>query len=319
MTDKEKYEILNKQLLKQYDYINKLPKKLYKYREFNSYNYDSLFNDYIFLCKASNLDDETECDTIFNPKHYFNLEYGTIESGIIDIIFDVLKDSMKEDDFYKLKQVFDNTLEKNRKLEIDTIFDFLMNFQNLVPEYHFVRFINMFEDIPNKMQSEEYKEIMEKFLRMGIESKEEVGICSLTDNPNNEDMWIKYACNNTGYCIEYDITDYEYINLLAPVIYTDNREKDLIEQTSKSLINYLIYCITQGNIKKDISQYYRMFLTKNKEHRWQSEWRVIGKGNDKLKSPKVTKIILGKRVSMENEIGLREYCKKNNISIVRML
>lgn len=319
MTDKEKYEILNKQLLKQYDYINKLPKKLYKYREFNEYNYDSLINNYIFLSRASNLDDETECDAIFEPHKYFNLIDGALEQEVINIILLALKDVMNENDYNIIKSVFDNYLIRKGKLSNSTMLDFFMEFQNLVPNVDFVPFINMFAEIPKKMQSEEYKEIIETYLKMGIEAKEKVGICSLADDPNNMDMWKEYASNSTGYCVEYDITDYEYIHLLAPVIYTDNREKDLIEQTLKSLVNHLIYCISQGNTKKDISQYYRMFLTKNEENHWQSEWRFIGNGDEKLKAPKITKIILGKDVSIENETKLIEYCKQNNIPITKVI
>lgn len=319
MTDKDKYEILNKQLLKQYDYIDKLPKKLYKYREFNEYNYDSLINNYIYLSKASKLDDETECDTIFDPHKYFDLIEGALVKEVINIILLALKDAMNEDDYLIVKSVFDNYLIKRGKLSNSAMLDFFMEFQNLVPNVYFDPFINMFTEIPEKMQSEEYKEKIETFLKMGIEAKEEVGICSLADDPNNTDMWIKYASNSTGYCVEYDITDYEYIHLLAPVIYTDNREKDLIEQTLKSLVNHLIYCISQGNIKKDISHYYRMFLTKNEVNHWQSEWRFIGNGNEKLKAPKITKIILGKDVSIENETKLIEYCKQNNITITKVI
>ena len=319
MTDREKYEILNKQLLKQYDYIDKLPKKLYKYRPFDKYTYDIFDNDYIFLCKASNLDDKTECDTIFDPNEYFYLIEGALEKEVINIILLALKDAMNEEDYLIVKSVFDNYLIKRGKLSNSAMLDFFMGFQNLVPNVDFVPFINMFAEIPKKMQSEENKKIIETFLKMGIEAKEEVGICSLAEDPNNERMWKEYASNSTGYCVEYEITDYEYIYLLAPVIYTDNREKDLIEQTLKSLVNHLIYCISQGSIKKDISQYYRMFLTKNEEHHWQSEWRFIGNADEKLKSPKITKIILGKDVSIENESKLREYCMQNNIPITKVI
>lgn len=317
MTNNEKYEILNKQLLKQYDYIDKLPKKLYKYREFNEYNCDSLINNYIYLSKASKLDDKTECDTIFNPNKYFDLIEGALEKEVINIILLALKDAMNEDDYIIVKSVFDNYLIRKGKLSNSTMLDFLMEFQNLVPNVDFVPLINIFAEIPEKMQSEEYKDKIETFLKMGIEAKEEVGICSLAEDPNNERMWKEYASNSTGYCVEYDITDYEYIHLLAPVIYTDNREKDLVEQTLKSLVNHLIYCISQGSIKKDISQYYRMFLTKNEENHWQSEWRFIGNGDEKLKAPKITKIILGKDVSIQNESKLRDFCNKNNIMFVK--
>ena len=144
MTDKEKYEILNKQLLKQYDYIDKLPGKIYKYREFNEYNYDSLINNYIYLSKASKLNDETECDTIFDPNKYFDLIEGALEKEVINIILFALKDAMNEDDYIKVKSVFDNYLIKRGKLSNSAMLDFFMEFQNIVPNEDFVPFINMF-------------------------------------------------------------------------------------------------------------------------------------------------------------------------------
>ena len=59
--------------------------------------------------------------------------------------------------------------------------------------------------------------------------------------------------------------------------------------------------------------------TKNEENQWQSEWRFIGNGDEKLKAPKITKIILGTDVSIENETKLREYCKQNNIPITKVI
>ena len=39
-----------------------------------------------FLSKASKLDDETECDTIFDPNKYFDLIEGALEKEVINII-----------------------------------------------------------------------------------------------------------------------------------------------------------------------------------------------------------------------------------------
>lgn len=44
---------------------------------------------------------------------------------------------------------------------------------------------------------------------MALNAKTDMGLCSLSESPNIEKMWGNYYANDeTGYCIEYDVSNY---------------------------------------------------------------------------------------------------------------
>ncbi|MDY4787838.1 MAG: DUF2971 domain-containing protein [Bacilli bacterium] len=43
-------------------------------------------------------------------------------------------------------------------------------------------------------------------------------------------MWQNYASDSSGYCVVYEVEDYQYNSLLFPVIYDDNRLTNIIIQ-----------------------------------------------------------------------------------------
>ena len=60
------------------------PKYLYKYRPFDDYAFDMLENEYVWLSKASSLDDPTECKVTINEENYFDLVNDTIRREVVD-------------------------------------------------------------------------------------------------------------------------------------------------------------------------------------------------------------------------------------------
>ena len=58
----------------------------------------------------------------------------------------------------------------------------------------------------------EVKSQLADLLSRGYYSKESIGICSLSEISDSEEMWGKYADNDRGYCIEYSFEN--YINIL---------------------------------------------------------------------------------------------------------
>lgn len=154
---------------------------------------------------------------------------------------------------------------------------------------------------------------------MASNAKEKIGICSLTEHRDNEWMWNNYADKSTGYCVEYDFGNSNLKQKLYPVIYEDNRETNIILKIAGNFIGQLLRTFSQNKIESDISQFLRLFLTKDTIWSYQNEWRLIGEANGIVKSaPKVKAIYLGKNVSNENRLKMEEYCKNNNINLVQL-
>ena len=63
----------------------------------------------------------------------------------------------------------------------------------------------------------------------------------MCESPDVDDMWNDYANKESGYCIEYDVLDYEFNECIFPVVYDDNRETNLIIQLVANFIGPVSY------------------------------------------------------------------------------
>lgn len=102
----------------------------------------------------------------------------------------------------------------------------------------------------------------DSLLLKGINARKETGICSLAESSDIKNMWDKYVDNESKYCIEYDLSDDEYINMLFPVVYEDIKEANLILQTIATFLGQMIFQLSNNQIDTDRSQFLRLFLTK---------------------------------------------------------
>ncbi|HRF70714.1 MAG TPA: DUF2971 domain-containing protein, partial [Candidatus Pelethenecus sp.] len=189
--------------------------------------------------------------------------------------------------------------------------------QELVPDINVAPFVNWIIEIPERLDDPLIKPQIEQFLTMGLNAKKGMGICSLSESNEIDEMWEKYyAGYDTGYCIEYDVSSYSLNNAILPVIYDDDRKTNIIMQIVNTFICQLIADFSYGQIETDKTQYIRLFLTKNKKWGYQREWRLIGEVGEKPHAPKIKTIYLGKKVSGENKKKMLEYCHKNGITMV---
>lgn len=184
--------------------------------------------------------------------------------------------------------------------------------QVLLPKgYDAASFINWIVGIPEKLDSPEIKPRIFTLIKAMYNAREELGICSLSANKNDKTMWKKYASDGTGYCVEYDMTDYEHLNFLFPVIYVseDERETDITTRILLLFIGNMIEGFSHGTIKADTSQCITLFLTKYDKWKYQNKWRLLGEAGSKLKAPKINAIYLGKRASEANINSLNNFSK----------
>lgn len=288
------------------------PKYLYKYRPFDDYAFDMLENEYVWISKASSLDDPTECKVTINEENYFDLEDDTIRREVVDLLIEFLDQYSSKETSERCRQLIYQCMTPDFSIRNNFLLDASTKLKELapgVPDKMIDNLMNCMKSIPKLIDEPNIKPQFEKLLLAGFEARKKMGICSLTDSPNNEELWNNYAKDSTGYCVEYEMGDYEFNNFLFPVDYVEERQTNLVIQLVKSFIGQMIAQLTNGQLQADKSSYLKLFTTKNIIRNYQKEWRLLGDANTKLKAPKIKRIYLGKNVSKENEEKINKLAK----------
>lgn len=311
--DKTKYinDVMNKQ-----PYSG--PKYLYKYRPFDEHAFDMLENEYVWLSKASSLDDPTECKVTINEENYFDLVNDTIRREVVDQLLVFLYPYSSKETNERCKQLIYQCMTPDFRIRNNFLLDASFELKELapgVPDEMIVNLVNWMASIPKLVDEPNIKPQFKTLLLAGLEAREKMGICSLADSQNNEELWKNYAKDSTGYCVEYEMEDYEYNNLLFPVDYVEERQTNLVVQLVKSFIGQMITQLSNSQLQADKSSYLRLFTTKNAIWDYQKEWRLLGDANTKLKAPKIKTIYLGKNVSKENEEKINELAERNGYEV----
>ena len=125
----------------------------------------------------------------------------------------------------------------------------------------------------------------------------------------------KYANKSTGYCVEYDMTEYKNLYALYPVVYQDDRETDIASNVLAAFIGEMIFGISSGQIQADRSQYVRMFLTKDTKWAYQEEWRLLGDARERIEAPPIRAITVGKNAVAKDKEKIAAYCDAHGIRL----
>lgn len=293
------------------------PKFLYKYRPFDKFTYDMLENNYLYLCPVEKLDDKTECNAELDFNRLMDLETTNLKNECVEQIIQMIRPYTSEDSYKEVYSKIKKIMRSNGTIKPNYMLDLSLELQELVPKFEFAPFVNEIVNIPEKLNDPSVKPQIQKLISMALNAKTDMGVCSLSESPNIEKMWGNYyASDETGYCIEYDVSNYTLNKDILTVSYNDERETNVILQIVATFINQMIFGMSNGQIETDKTQYIRLYLTKDKKWEYQREWRLIGEAEEKPIAPKITAIYLGKNVSKENKEKMMKYCKEKNIKLV---
>lgn len=291
------------------------PQYLYKYRPLDIFTFDMLENRYVYLCPAEKLDDPSECKVNFSFRDYYHLESGAIKLKCIDLILNMIKPYSSEENFQKVRNIVFRIATPSGMVRRNFLLDASCEIQELVPETDITPLINFLSSIPEKLDDPKIKEQLENLFSLAYQARQGMGICSLSELKDSEEMWNNYADGKKGYCIEYDLQGYKNINLLFPVVYQNNRETNIVINMVAAFIGQMIIGMSYGQIKADRSQFMRMFLTKDTKWAYQKEWRLLGDANYKLSAPSIHAIYLGKNMDDQNKKQMIDYCQARNIIV----
>ncbi len=293
-----------------------IPSLLYKYRPFDQYTYDMLENSYLFLAAPKTLDDPSECTVSFDLQDFYNIEAGQLTVLCVDCILDMIRPYTSEDNLQRVREITLRTISRDGNVQRNLLLEASFDFQKYISQEDSVALVNWFGSIPERINSPEIRTHIEKAFFAAYEAREEMGICSLTELSDCEEMWENYTNGSSGYCVEYDMENCEPQPFIFPVFYQDVRENNIVMTIVSDLISQLIFGFSHGEVDADRSHFVRMFLTKETKWAYQKEWRIIGDANWKEKAPPIRAIHLGKNVSESNKKEMEAYCKKHNIPLI---
>ncbi len=316
----DKIEYLNSRIYSNNNLPYGGPRFLYKYRPFDKYSFDILENEYLYLCPAEKEDDETECMTTVDFERLIDLKTNNLKRECVNQIIELIRPYANEEAYENAKNKILAITRKNGTVPANFMLDLSLELQEMALEYKeiIVQLGNWIVGIPEVLDKPEISSQLEQLFLTAYNARKETGICSLAESKDIDYMWKKYANGYSGYCIEYDLSEYELAKNVLPVIYQDDRETNIIMQLVGSFIGQMITGFSNGQIQADSSHFIRLFLTKFKKWEYQKEWRFIGRANDKPKSPKIKCIYLGRNASEENAIKITNFCNKTGIKIVKL-
>lgn len=309
------------------EYINRLitsnkgleyegPSVLYKYRPFDDFTFDMLEKNYVYLCPAEKLDDKTECITTIDLEQVKNIDDYELKSKYLKIIMGYIKPFIDAKTFKEVKTIISEINIYDEKHVNQAISVFVKKQQISSSDANQV--VNYLKDLPNTLEQDDFKTQYEALLLKEINARKETGICSLCEAFNNKHMWENYSRNYKGYCIEYDMNNYENNKSLLPVIYQAKKETDVVSLILKSFLGQYIKTISKGQIDSDRSQYLKPFVTKHKQWEYQKEWRLIGCAGERMDAPKIKKIYVGKNADVNNKERLKTFCYKSGVDFIEL-
>lgn len=307
--------------MKGIDFINakmnkqnvRVPQLLYKYRPFDEFTFDMLDNAYVYLCPAEKLDDPSECKVDFTVQDFYDLKTNQLTIKGIEMLLGFIKPYTTEENFQLIRNIVARTLNPQGTVRRNFLLDDRDDIQKLVPDIDTAPLINWLGSIPEKLNEPQIRLQFIKLFSLAHDARRDMGICSLSELNDSAEMWHDYANDSKGYCIEYDIRNYENEVLLFPVIYQDNRETNITINILGSFIGQMIYGMSNGQMMVDKSQFIRLFLTKDLKWKHQKEWRLIGDANYHLPAPTVNTIYLGKNMPDWDKQQMIDYCKAHDI------
>ena len=322
MTNEEKKRYLNSFLGAKEAFQYGGPKSLFKFRPFDAFAFDMFENEYLYLCPAEREDDKTECDVSFDVNDYYDIQNDHLKPKCIEYIFQQAAPATTKEKMQEAKARVACAISEDGDVDLPLFLDCIMDCQalELLPPEVCTDLVNRVANIPNRVEDPRVKADVEMLFLNGLNAKQEVGICSLCESMDNPKMWELYAENGSGYCVEYDVSDYEYNIGLFPVIYDDQRETNLVLQILGNFIGQLITGISNGAIDADKSQFMRLFLTKDpKQWGYQKEWRLFGGAGERMPAPRIKAVYIGENCSDDNKKSLKDVAARKGFQVVEKM
>ena len=278
--------------------IKNLPNYIYKYRAVTEYSKENLDNFTVWMESPDNVNDPFDSAHTLNPKSSISLlvkRHFKEENKYREIEGLVNEQNIKEvnDAIDPISVILEKTLNLNSKESSEKKNKFIDVFMSAIQK-EFERFIKWSNDA----------------LRDGCK------LCSFSEVNDEMLLWSHYAKDHSGFCIEWDMSEFperhELGNLIYPVLYSEN-----LFDTTKHLA-----AVIKG---KNPNPLLGSAVGMKKSTKWayEKEWRLffpIGPGTKSynFQVPKPSAVFLGINMKKEEKAEIVAICKKHSIPIKQM-
>jgi hypothetical protein len=276
--------------------FDRIPKRLFKYRQYGEYALDNLKNNTLWYDSASGFNDP------YDTSIHFEYSQATLDKQLIKSIkeqgvngkyqflsqneLDILKKT--DEPARVLAEIA--AQKSNGRLPVDKLYSFMQ--QNILQE------------------SEDMNREFNRVLKLGYK------MCSLSQRNDSMLMWSHYSGEHTGFVMEYDFSALSNENILTrilwPMIYDDQLfdATDFFEEALNSGISNNMLAIIAS-------------IHKAKDWSYEREWRLIlpkGPNEPSLNypCPAVKSIYIGALTPESDEYDLTEIGKSKNIPVYKM-
>ena len=103
--------------------VYKGPKYLYKYRPFDEHTFEMMENNYLYLCKAKNLDDPTECKATISFNKFYDLETNNLKKECVQLIIDKLRPYTSEENYRMIQSMMESIMNRNGTIRPNFLLD----------------------------------------------------------------------------------------------------------------------------------------------------------------------------------------------------
>ena len=329
MNNKEKEQYLTNMMIyrsnaflceldKKEEFLNQMPKVVYKDRSFNKYTSTMLEEPYVFLAPVKDLDDPFDCLTnpgvTSNDKDNLNSIGLSMMDYIIDTVCSLGNVKINKKEVKKIisKCYINGEYSEEKAREA-------FELTNIIPENQKFMLFALFSNIDQMTKTIVYDKSMENLIKISIDPSDKVGICSLSTKRDNKVMWSLYGNKYEGYCTEYEIPNDEDIRFnLCPVIYKRKDDNNLIRKLVKLSVANCMRFVSNGELNRGIGCMNELFCTKDTDWAYQDEWRLIGNIEDHCTKLKIKAVYVGFKVTESNLLKIKRIAKKKGFAVYLM-
>lgn len=286
-----------------------IPEKLYRYRSLDNLDYvtGEILTGEIYVASPIELNDIFDATSLMSskdPKFYFSNEN----------IKEIYEDSFKELPADVFEKIFNNKDWYDKLAEYvaeNVIYGTDLTIAEAKSKLYEIE-MNMLEEINESFNGISYTTTR---------------IACFTDKETNIPMWAHYAKDHTGVCIEYateTIKNELTLNSLYPIKYTE----ELLDGMSH-IMDRLSNPLSANSFLEELA------TQKHKDWEYEQEWRLLLRMGHLYPSAesipkeyqnkgqlyyftKPAKVILGCKISEQNEILLRDVCKNAGVDVAKM-
>lgn len=276
-----------------------IPRFLYKYREFSERHLDAFTKGVLWRCAAERFNDPHDAAVSFSIDRFLVEDLSPQE------FIDYARKMSQEIGVDGWRPAKINRPIRQSEWIRKRVLGILE--EEAISEQQRNKLMALFEELTKKWSDYNVRRMSDSF-RKGY------SILSLSETFSSSLMWSHYSASHTGFVIEYDFYDVGCEQLRRncyPVLYT-GKMRDATRYLARvdpddSNVLFGIY----------------MCLIKHKDWAYEKEWRLVlplgpSYANVEQPMPKPSAVILGSKMSAENEKTMTDLCRVMDIPLKRM-